>query len=93
MRSIFSGRRWVPTRQAYAPRAWPTLLAVVVVDQLVVLGWRVLGHGLSAWSAFLIGVVVAVLGVCGRTWWWRRRHPPLSFDEYRRARSRAAPWN
>lgn len=93
MRSVFFGRRWVSTRQAYAPRAWPIILGVVVVDQVAVFGWRVLGHGFTAWSGFLIGFMASMLGVYGRWWWWQRRHPLLTFDEYRRARARDAHLN
>jgi hypothetical protein len=82
-------------RQAYAPAPLPLIASVLVVSMplaFVSADWT-LGTAWHPWLNIAVGVLVG--GGVTRLWWWRwrRRHPVLSAEEWRRVRADAAPFN
>jgi hypothetical protein len=79
-------RRWLPTRQAYAPRMWPVTVAVSTA---------VGGFGFviepPLWILLPLAVIAGGVVPFLRIAIWRRRHPMVPVDEYLR-RQRDNAW-
>lgn len=70
------GRVYLTSRRAYFPRLWPMWCASVplVVPSVLIVN--------NVWFAVAYGATVALLVGHVRLWWWRRRHPIITLEEY-----------
>lgn len=71
-----SRRRYVPSRRAYAPSAWPVLVACLAITLGVCLP---LGIGGLTEAAIEVGSLLVLLPL--RVGIWKRRHPRITPEE------------